>query len=183
MSSWEERVVMYKHQPGRYLVDEFVDSRGGPILYHDNIVIQMDRIPIHSGTIRFRFFSSPDAGTCEGQGVRLSTGPDGYVLFADGSSSSDSKVYVWHQADLPNEVLYPVFCPAGTLWVCNIYRLRYLKGDYVSEEWGWGNAGMTILDQGDNWRRYGCSDALGEFTPTDLVFELEWHENNVACSP
>ena len=141
----------------------------------ENKVYQIGRIPIHRGDIVLRFLTQWNSGDCERNGIRLNPGTNGTITLSDGLKSEGRPLYIWHEPDLSDEARYPVVCPSGELVVSNIYRIRHDSGLVTEDRWT-GNAGMVLLEEKSGYRRYGCSDGIGPFDPTNFEFEIEWQE-------
>jgi hypothetical protein len=148
----------------------FIESKGKPIDVEGQTVIQMDRVPIRAANVRIQFLKRtgkvPNGITIKSQ--------KGHILLSDGEKVKG--VNIWDQKDLPREVEHAVLCPDGQLLVWNIYHAIANEPLTRGEAWT-GNAGMIIEKVSANKRRYRCSDGIGDFDPTDLVFELEWQES------
>jgi len=151
------------------LQSEFIKTRGKPARRGDHSVLQIDEIPFDEGLVTIRFLSEPKEMPV--QGVRLRVGSKGRITMSDGSTTPT--LSVWHEPTLAPIVTHPAACADGVLGVNNIYRITHRPGFVTEDQWT-GNAGMVLLKSSATVRRYGCSDGLGEFASTDLVFEIEW---------
>lgn len=149
------------------LQELFLRSRGASITVEGSDVIQMDRIPLHDGTIDIRFKCA-----LPNHGVAIKA-TDGKIFLPNGKGFP--LLHVWSELHLPLKVSYAVSCPTAELRVWNIYRINHLNGRVTEDAWT-GNAGMIVEVVSSNIRRYRCSDGKGAFKPI-FEFEISWNES------
>ncbi len=161
----------------RSLQGEFVRSRGAPVQVGCWQVFQCAQIPIKYGLICVTFISENrgDHPTILAQGVEIIPRMKGRVIDSE-TNDTFNLVELWFEEGSPPQRTFAVDCSDGELMVFNTYVLRHRDGRATVNKIT-GNAGMTLLSEGIRVRRYGCSHALGEFDPTNLVFEISWREN------
>lgn len=153
------------------LQDRFVESKGSPLLIDGRKIIQMDEVRLPDRcdlTIRFvgeRVF--------EGNAAVIAIDRPGKIFLPDGSFVNS--LITWDDPGLPREMCYRISSAEKLLRVYNKYRVRH-SADFVTEDNFTGNAGITIIDVGPGYKRYGCSNGPKSFSPDDLVFEVEWIE-------
>ena len=153
------------------LQELFIESEGDPVLIGEYEVVQTARIPLRSSIVQVRLLSPPD----EDQGVALAV-KKGFIELSDGSKTK--VLYIWHGPDLPSKVKHRVECREEPLLVYNIYRIRHSSG-LVTEDHHTGNAGMVLLEEAPQHRRYACSawNWKKPFNPDAIEFEIEWQES------
>ena len=145
----------------------FIHSKGAPVKVGEALVIQCDSIAIRAGIVTVRLFGVAN-GT---QGACLKT-DKGHIELSDGSKTR--KVNIWHEPSLPSLVQHKVECRTGKLKLWNIYRVHHPTT--VTEDQWTGNAGMVLISQTAESRKYKCSDGVGPFDPSDFEFEVQWSE-------
>lgn len=147
------------------LQEQFVQSRGEPVIVGDTSVLQMDRIPIIRGRVKINFESASEECV---SGVSLKS-LKGSILLSNGEKVN--RVNVWFEKGLPNEIIHQVECPDGELRIWNIYRIKHIDGSVTEDSWT-NNAGMVLDCISGNTRKYRCSHGIGEFSNSDLIFEI-----------
>jgi hypothetical protein len=147
------------------LQTQFLASKSQPLRIGDHDVVQMDRIPIKEGVISVHFISK-QGDILQGVALRVRTGG---IVLSDGSTAM--RVNIWDESGLPRLVQHKVQCPDGELRVWNIYKATADRDLTRADAWT-NNAGMIVEEISNEMRRYHCSDGLGDFDPTDLVFEV-----------
>lgn len=73
---------------------------------------------------------------------------------------------------LAPSVEYPFSCRDGRLWLWNVYKMQYARGETVEEKWT-GNAGMWVEERSPSERIYHCSHGMAK--PPDfecVVFRI-----------
>lgn len=158
------------------LQERFLESDGGPLRVGPYLVHMSIPVYLHKGTIHIQFLTEPD----DKQGVRLSAVRGrgrkneraGKVYLSDGTTTP--RVSIWHQASLAPHASHRVETKEDSVLLYNIYRIYHPKMDLTTEDHSTGEAGMVVLEEGENWSRIGCSDWRAPFDPTNLVFRLEW---------
>ena len=151
------------------LKDQFVRSRGQPLLIDNQLVHQSATIDSPEGSVTLRYLS----GERDGHGIRLKA-VDGWIELSDGSRAKT--VDTWFHAELPDHVTHRFKCRSGVLRLWNVYRVNHPGGMETLDMWT-GNAGMVMLVEGDHRRTYGCSRGGDKsFDPRSLVVEIEWAE-------
>jgi hypothetical protein len=150
----------------------FIDSQGKPVEIDGVVIKQSDLIPIFKGKVTIRFIGGSD-GNC---GIRLKA-KQGKIALTNGSSADI--VDTWQSKELPPEITYLVHCPEGQLRLWNIYRTAHPNGLTTEDMWT-GNAGMVLLSERPNVRRYGCSHGgIGRFNPKSLIVEVQWDDSGL----
>ena len=151
------------------LQELFVKSLGKPVRLDNRVVFQLCRIPINHGMVTISLLSPPNSD----EGICIKA-PNGAIELSDGTASET--VYVWHEPNLPTRLSHHVNCPNGELLIWNIYRVHHPNGEVTVDFWT-GNAGMTLLTDAPNRRRYACSDWRGSFDPPAIQFEVELQDD------
>jgi hypothetical protein len=152
------------------LKDRFLKSKGSPIEIDGKKVVTLDRVKISRGHVVVTFTGTPGKIP---NGIIIKSAK-GHVLLSDKKKAKS--VYIWDDIRLPRRVEHEVYCPNGELLIWNIYRVNP-KDDITRADYWTNNAGMFVEQVAKTKRRYHCSDGIGDFDPTDLVFELEWIES------
>jgi hypothetical protein len=158
----EEVVIMSE----KSLQEQFIESKGAPILVNGQKVVQMDCIPIFSGVVTIHFLGANNRMF----GVAMKS-PIGRIELSDGTHTKT--VISWDEPGMPRSVEYAVACPDGELRLWNVYRVVHLSGEITEDAWT-GNAGMLVETLGGNTRRYKCSSGPGKFSPDEFSFEVAW---------
>jgi hypothetical protein len=148
------------------LQDRFVETDGMPIKIGVWVVTQLSRIPISRGRINVQITSPPNSD----QGICLKA-KDGFIELPDGSQVE--RLHIWHEPGALASATYSVHCPHKELLVWNIYRVHHPTGETTEDHWT-GNAGIVLVDDQPQRRRYVCSDWRSPFDPTAIAFEVEW---------
>jgi hypothetical protein len=94
----------------------------------------------------------------------------GWIELQDGTRVK--RLRNWSDPRLEPKVECPYFSEDGSLWVWNVYKMRYRGGQVVEEKWT-GNAGFWIEELGENVRVYHASH--GAANPPDFescVFKI-----------
>jgi hypothetical protein len=153
------------------LQELFLETLGRPVSYDGMRVIQMDTLEIAPRSIVEVRFVGDKYYENNAAVIALKKNGKGKIFLSDGSSAKS--VATWDDPRLPRFMNYVVETPDGILQVYNKYRLFHSK-DWCTEDSFSGNAGMVVESLERNRRVYKCSSSLGDFSPVDLVFELEW---------
>jgi hypothetical protein len=148
------------------LQSAFVESRGEPIPFGDEEVVQAHRWRLDGpAVVEIRF---ADGTIFEGQSVRLSVKKPGRIYLSDGSFVS--KVAIHDQARLPRFVRHRIEPNGSDLLIYNSYTI-HRAGRPFEESWT-GNAGMIVTPLSENVHRCECSDNVGAFDRSNLVFDV-----------
>lgn len=148
----------------RSLQSLFIESQGKPVPVDGRLVVQLDKIPLHEGTITLTAHQE-DAD----QGISIKA-DNGYIELRDGTRCK--RLHVWFPPKVPLTVTYPVKSKTGMIRLWNIYRIRH-SSSFVTEDSWTANAGMIVDVLSERKRRYSCSRAPGPFAPT-FVVDVEW---------
>ncbi len=144
----------------------FVESAGKPIPFGDEQIVQGDRWELSgSAVFEVRFADGP---TFENQSIRLSIKKPGRIGLSDGTFVQ--VVAIHDQPDLPRFVRHFVEPNGSSMLVYNAYAI-VRAGERFEESWT-GNAGMVVTRLSETSRRYECSNNVGAFDRTNLVFDV-----------
>jgi hypothetical protein len=148
------------------LQTQFIESRGKPILLRERLVCQMDIIPITTGVLTIEFIKI-SSRIRQGVAIKVDKG-----AIAVSEEKNAKLIHVWHGDDLPLVVEHSVESRGSFVKIWNIYNIN---GSNLAQGDCWtNNAGMVVEVLGVSHRRYYCSDGIGEFNPTDMIFEIKW---------
>jgi hypothetical protein len=146
------------------LQEQFLDSRGAPLLVNGVEIVQIDRIAVRRGKVRL-----VAKVAYEGQGIALKA-PSGAIKLSDGREVS--VLHIWFDPGLPLEVTHELDCPDGELRVWNIYRTVHPNGAVTEDAWT-GNAGMVIAEKQPRRRHYRCSPGTAASFNPQLEVTIE----------
>ncbi len=146
----------------------FVKTKGAPVKIGNDLVVQMDIIPVRKAIVTVTFISEASEIP---MGIALKSNKGEIYL---SNKKKEKTVYIWNLPDLPKVINHEVTCPDGILKVWNIYQITV--GEPTHADFWTNNAGMIIEIINDKQRKYYCSDGIGAFNKQDLVFQLEWEE-------
>ena len=149
------------------LQQQFIDSKGEPVKFEGEDLIQMDCIPLKKGKISINFKGGNSQILC---GIAIKSAK-GSILLSDGNKAKT--IYIWDEYSLPKTVDYEVYCPDGKLKIWNIYRIEHKSG-LITEDYWTNNAGIKINKTTENSREYSCSHGLGEIDLDNFIFEIKW---------
>jgi hypothetical protein len=155
--------------PVSSLQDMFLSSRGQAVEIAGREIVQMDRIDLVGIVeVKIQFVGKE---VFRDNAAVISIQKPGKILLTDGSAAS--AVQIWDEPGLPRVVIHVVESAGRQLEIYNKYRTRH-SPDFVTEDDFTGNAGMIVTQMSSCRRRYECSNGPGQFSPTDLIFELRW---------
>jgi hypothetical protein len=148
------------------LQSAFIESLGKPIPFGAEQIIQADLWELEGPTVvEVRFAEGP---IFENQSVRLSIKKPGRIGLSDGTFVP--VVGIHDEPGLPRFVRHLVEPKGARLLVYNCYAV-FQAGERLQESWT-GNAGMIVTLLSESSRRYECSDNIGAFDRTNLVFDV-----------
>jgi hypothetical protein len=151
------------------LVEQFLKNSGAPVDVCGDSVVQSDALVLpERAVVEVKFCGyTPFANNA----AVLSLDRGGKIYLSDGSAVT--VVQIWDEPGLPRNVSHRVECGSGALRVHNKYRIHHRSG-LVTEDSYTGNAGMVVTTIETNRRRYECSNGIGPFNKSDLVFDVVW---------
>jgi hypothetical protein len=148
--------------------ERFIASGGSPLIINGRVVIQMDTIPVTKAKLNVSASKARND-----QGIALKS-PKGSITLSDGRKVP--LLHMWFDEGLPLSVAHDVDCGSEGLRIWNIYRTRHAGGVVTEDAWT-GNAGMAVLDEGENYRRYGCSPGNADHFDPQLDVVITWQES------
>ena len=151
------------------LQEQFLRTKGRPVLVGDENVIQQDQVELpEMAIVEVHFLGNRPF---DDNGVVLSIRSPGAIHLSDGTPASAVKI--WDEQGLPRFARHVVDSKGQPLKIHNKYKIRH-RTDEVTEDNFTGNAGMVVTQTAPNGRRYECSNGPGAFSKGDLVFEIAW---------
>jgi hypothetical protein len=147
----------------------FLASRGKPVRFAGHEIIQMDRMAIPENCEVVVDFAGERV--YQNEAAVIAVRKPGRIFLSDGSAVK--AVAIWDVPDLPRTASHRVESGGCLLEIYHKYR-TFHSPEFATEDSFTGNAGMIVSEVDANRRRYQCSNGPGEFSPTDLVFEVSW---------
>jgi hypothetical protein len=150
------------------LQELFLESGGNAVEIDGKSIVQMDQVELpNEAKVEVSFIgpASPDDAAV------IAIGRPGAIFLSDGRPVT--AVQIWAEPEWPRTVVHRVEGAGQALQIYNKYRIQH-GPDFVTEDSFTGNAGMIVTQLSANHKRYECSNGLGRFSPSDLIFELSW---------
>jgi len=162
---------------------QFVDSKGQPIVYNVNALHSFDRFPVHNGdALKISIESTNNqrpqglvvdiTGSCEMGGEIFKQGKGVRMFFWGDAEHTDRKnIEIKDFTKLDNVIIYNVWKKKNH-YLMSAPDGKPMQKESSSVEYWHGGAAM-IIEEIPNGRRYRCNDGTPDDDFNDIVFSIQ----------